>query len=124
MNKKEQSDILFKVLKIRDWSVKFQINDTKFLWYTEVDPYGDYYYDTGVLAIFEHNEYGKYHLVDIGQDGGQLYMSIPLFGYGNRRSRTRKSYQKDIINALLDNGYTLESLIGLAQNIKDVNIHE
>lgn len=123
MNKEEQSEILFKVLKIRDWSVKFQINDTKFLWYTEVDEY-DPYYDTGVLVVFEHNECGKYHLVDIGQDGGQLYMSIPVFGYGNRRSRTRKSYQKDIINALLDNGYTLENVIVLAQNIKDVNIHE
>mgnify|MGYP007095023695 FL=1 len=110
----EGLDTTLKVLRVRDWSIKFKIDDVKFLWYTEVDPYGDYYYDTGVLAMFKHDSFGRYELIDIGVNGTRIYLPRPIYGHQDKRSKTNKAYEKQLEEDLLNNGYTLDKLLWLS----------
>lgn len=101
----------FKILKIKDWFVKFSIDGVKFLWHTERDE--DDCIDRGVLSVFKHGEFGRYELKDVGR-WDRLYLSRPSYGLNKEPSRANKDYRErirqDLSNELGRIGLALEEL--------------
>lgn len=56
----------FKVLKIRDYSIKFQYKDIKFLWKSLDEPYN--YENKAEMFIFKCDKEGKYDLIQIEEN--------------------------------------------------------
>lgn len=84
----------FEVLRVRDWTVKFQINDLKFLWKPEYDSWSDE--DYSAVFLFNCDKFGRYELVDLGLDFYNQY--APCFEF--KQGKTLIDYRDEVFERL------------------------
>ena len=100
----------FKVLKIRDYSIKFQYKDIKFLWKSLDEPYN--YENKAEMFIFKCDKEGKYDLIQIEENHNCYSCCIH-----KEKGETNNQIKNKIINRI-EEYYNLEELYDLA--IKEV----
>ena len=95
----------FKVLKVRDYSIKFQYKDIKFLWKSLDEPYN---YDTAEMFIFKCDKEGKYDLIQIEENYNCYSCCI------HKEQGETNSQIKDEVIRRIEEYYNLEELYDLA----------
>ena len=96
----------FKVLKVRDYSIKFKYKDIKFLWKSLDEPYN--YEDTAEMFIFKCDKEGKYDLIQI-EENHNCYSCCIRKEQGETNSQI-----KDEVIRRIEEYYNLEKLYDLA----------
>ena len=96
----------FKVLKIRDYSIKFQYKDIKFLWKSLDEPYT---YENGAeMFIFKCDKEGKYDLIQIKENHNCYSCCI------HKEQGETNGQIKDEVIRRIEEYYNLEELYDLA----------
>ena len=96
----------FKILKIKDYSIKFQLNNIKFLWKSLDEPWN--YEDIAEMFVFTCDNEGVYKLIKI-EENRNCYSCCIHKEQGETNSQT-----KDEVIRRIEEYYNLEKLYDLA----------
>lgn len=96
----------FKVLKVKDYSIKFQYKDIKFLWKSLDEPYN--YENKAEMFIFKCDKEGKYDLIQIEENHNCYSCCI------HKEQGETNSQIKDEVIRRIEEYYNLKELYDLA----------